>query len=498
MLLWDHGQWTPVGDAGGRLPARQAQVRAARARSCAAAGRWRGWAAGRAEGGKNWLLLKERDVGGAPRDRRATSSPSDRRASPRSRLRARCPSTSRAAARDPRRRAARRATTGCTRSSTTATAPSAGSRTGERGSSRAAARTGASASGRWHGRALACPSSRRGWTARSSCSTATGAPASRACSRRSARRRRQATCATSCSISCTSTAPTCVPCRWSNASSVSRRWSAASRTTRVRYGDHVVGRGEAFLDQARAYGLEGIVSKRRDAPHRDGRHADWRKMRCHERGEFVVGGFTDPGGLARRLRRPAAGRERGRAADHVRRTSRDRVLGGDGSASSTAAWPRSRMRRRPSRRSRTSPPGRTGCAPSWSRGHLHQLDARRAAAPSGVRRPARRQAGERGRPGAAARDRRPRDAPTRRSSWKACVSRIRIASLWPEVGVTKLELARYYVAIADWILPARRRPPARRRARAARPRGHDLLPEAPGSGHAGGDPQRPAWRTRRA
>src|SRR5262249_41785421 len=25
--------------------------------------------------------------------------------------------------------------------------------------------------------------------------------------------------------------------------------------------------------------------------------------------------------------------------------------------------------------------------------------------------------------------------------------------LWPEVGVTKLELARYYIAIADWILP---------------------------------------------
>src|SRR5262249_11559573 len=64
----------------------------------------------------------------------------------------------------------------------------------------------------------------------------------------------------------------------------------------LRYGDHVVGRGEAFLEQARSHGLEGILSKRRDAPHRDGRHPDWRKIRCHERGEFVVGGFTDPGG----------------------------------------------------------------------------------------------------------------------------------------------------------------------------------------------------------
>ena len=64
----------------------------------------------------------------------------------------------------------------------------------------------------------------------------------------------------------------------------------------LRYGDHVVGRGEAFLEQARAHGLEGILSKRRDAAHRDGRHPDWRKIRCHERGEFVVGGFTDPAG----------------------------------------------------------------------------------------------------------------------------------------------------------------------------------------------------------
>src|SRR5262249_57976860 len=62
----------------------------------------------------------------------------------------------------------------------------------------------------------------------------------------------------------------------------------------LRYGDHVVGRGEAFLEQARAHGLEGILSKRRDAPHRDGRHPDWRKIRCHERAEFLVRGFTDP------------------------------------------------------------------------------------------------------------------------------------------------------------------------------------------------------------
>jgi len=40
-------------------------------------------------------------------------------------------------------------------------------------------------------------------------------------------------------------------------------------------------------------GFEGLVSKRRDAPYRPGRNADWLKSKCTRRQEFVVGGFTD-------------------------------------------------------------------------------------------------------------------------------------------------------------------------------------------------------------
>jgi bifunctional non-homologous end joining protein LigD len=65
---------------------------------------------------------------------------------------------------------------------------------------------------------------------------------------------------------------------------------------RIRYADHVEGRGHEFLAQACRLGLEGIVSKRRDQPHRDGRHRDWLKTKCSLRQEFVIGGFTEPEG----------------------------------------------------------------------------------------------------------------------------------------------------------------------------------------------------------
>jgi bifunctional non-homologous end joining protein LigD len=57
--------------------------------------------------------------------------------------------------------------------------------------------------------------------------------------------------------------------------------------------------GEAVWRQACALGLEGIISKRADAQYRAGRNADWVKVKCIQRQELVIGGFTDPEGAAR-------------------------------------------------------------------------------------------------------------------------------------------------------------------------------------------------------
>jgi bifunctional non-homologous end joining protein LigD len=64
----------------------------------------------------------------------------------------------------------------------------------------------------------------------------------------------------------------------------------------VRYSDHVVGGGQAFYEAACRLGLEGMIAKRKAAPYRGGRGGDWLKVKCLQRQEFVIGGFTDPSG----------------------------------------------------------------------------------------------------------------------------------------------------------------------------------------------------------
>jgi bifunctional non-homologous end joining protein LigD len=43
-------------------------------------------------------------------------------------------------------------------------------------------------------------------------------------------------------------------------------------------------------------GWEGLIAKRADAPYAAGRSRDWLKLKCAWGQEFVIGGYTDPGG----------------------------------------------------------------------------------------------------------------------------------------------------------------------------------------------------------
>jgi bifunctional non-homologous end joining protein LigD len=71
---------------------------------------------------------------------------------------------------------------------------------------------------------------------------------------------------------------------------------AAGPNQTIRFSDHLQGTGQEIIKQACHLHLEGIVSKRRDAPYRPGRGLDWLKVKCSQRAEFVVGGFTRPSG----------------------------------------------------------------------------------------------------------------------------------------------------------------------------------------------------------
>ncbi|MHC4991985.1 MAG: DNA ligase D, partial [Planctomycetota bacterium] len=64
----------------------------------------------------------------------------------------------------------------------------------------------------------------------------------------------------------------------------------------VQYCEHIVGHGQFVFERAAAFGLEGIVSKRIDARYVSKRTDSWLKIKCTDRQEFVVGGYTRPGG----------------------------------------------------------------------------------------------------------------------------------------------------------------------------------------------------------
>jgi bifunctional non-homologous end joining protein LigD len=65
----------------------------------------------------------------------------------------------------------------------------------------------------------------------------------------------------------------------------------------IRVGPELLGHGDKFFQQACKLGLEGVISKRADSLYRDGlRTRDWIKVKCTRRQEMVIGGFTDPQG----------------------------------------------------------------------------------------------------------------------------------------------------------------------------------------------------------
>ncbi len=69
----------------------------------------------------------------------------------------------------------------------------------------------------------------------------------------------------------------------------------------LQYSDYQAGRGRDFYEHACALKLEGIISKRADAPYAPGNRGLWLKVKCLNREEFVVVGWTDPEGARPRL-----------------------------------------------------------------------------------------------------------------------------------------------------------------------------------------------------
>lgn len=64
----------------------------------------------------------------------------------------------------------------------------------------------------------------------------------------------------------------------------------------IRYSEHVLGQGGAFLKAASEHSLEGIVSKRVTSAYLQKRTRAWLKLKFYKCGEFIVVGYTKPTG----------------------------------------------------------------------------------------------------------------------------------------------------------------------------------------------------------
>ena len=83
------------------------------------------------------------------------------------------------------------------------------------------------------------------------------------------------------------------------------------KASQIRFVEHFESGGDAVLQSACKLELEGIVSKKLDAPYRSGRTESWTKAKCRAGHEVVIGGWKTTAGKFRSL---MAGVHRG---DHL-------------------------------------------------------------------------------------------------------------------------------------------------------------------------------------
>jgi bifunctional non-homologous end joining protein LigD len=76
---------------------------------------------------------------------------------------------------------------------------------------------------------------------------------------------------------------------------------SVGKDSSIRFVEHFEIAGDAVLQSACRMHLEGIVSKKLDSPYRSGRIGDWTKSKCRAGHEVVVGGWDETNGVFRSL-----------------------------------------------------------------------------------------------------------------------------------------------------------------------------------------------------
>ena len=235
----------------------------------------------------------------------------------------------------------------------------------------------------------------------------------------------------------------------------------------IRYVEHFESTGNEVWLSACKMNLEGIVSKRLDAPYVSGRHGGWTKAKCRTGNEVVLGGWTTTAGKFRSL---LAGVHRNGRLEYV-----GRIGTGYGESVTGKLLPELK-------KYTTDVSPFSGRDAPRKEANIHWLKPElvaeidfggwtgtnmiRHAAFKGLRRdkPASEVVDERGTSEPAPEAEKPAApvmrAPARKTGPNVVMG-VTLSSpdkvMWPEAApggpVTKLDLARYYEAVGEWLLP---------------------------------------------